>query len=57
MVHENCWEPEKKPLSFPTIRICDVIKQNESELAIIDFEIQLIIAFNTLCIFYCFEHH
>ena len=29
---------------------CDVIKQNESELAIIDFEIQPIIAFNFLCI-------
>ena len=30
--------------------ICDVIKQNESELANIDFEIQPIIAFNFLCI-------
>ena len=32
------------------INICDVIKQNELELAIIDFEIQPIIALNSLCI-------
>ena len=31
--------------------ICDVIKQNESELANIDFEIEPIIVFNFLCIF------
>ena len=30
--------------------ICDVIKPNESDLAIIDFEIQPIIAFNLILI-------
>ena len=36
--------------------ICDVIKQNELELANIDFQIQQILLFNFLCIF-CFENH
>ena len=31
-------------------RLCDVIKQNESELANVDFEIRLKIAFNFVCI-------
>ena len=30
--------------------ICDVIKQNESELAVIDFQIEPILALNFLCI-------
>ena len=33
-----------------TGHICDVIKQNELELANVDFEIEPIIVFNFLCI-------
>ena len=42
------WKPD--PTQVGKIIICDVIKQNELELANIDFYIELIIAFNFLCI-------
>ena len=47
-LYQWCWR--KTSLRQYLITICDVIKQNESELADIDFEIQAIIAFNFLCI-------
>ena len=58
----NCWtqlKRQKKRRSCRAVviydnyhkcRICDVIKQNESELANIAFKIQLIISLNFLCI-------
>ena len=43
-------------IKFENYIICDVIKQNESELADIDFLVGAIIVSISL-VFYCFERH